>query len=92
MPYGGTDAHKRGLGQELSPVVFQEGLGHRDEPFVRPVVAVEVMIEGEEALQVAALGVQGGLRLASDFDREIEGGKISKMIFGGLEEGRNVMG
>jgi hypothetical protein len=89
---GGVDADQGGLGEALAPELFQEGLRHRDEPFVRPVVAVKLVIEGEEAVEVAALGVQGGLGLAGDFGRKVERSKICQTVFRGLDEGWNVMG
>jgi hypothetical protein len=61
VAHRGVDADEGGLGEVLPPQVFEKGLGHRDESFVRPVIAVELVVEGEEALQVAALRVQGGL-------------------------------
>jgi hypothetical protein len=55
-------------------------------------MAVELAVEGEEALEVAALGVERGWRLAGDFRDEVEGGELGEASFGGLDESRNVMG
>jgi hypothetical protein len=65
--------------------MLQEGLGHRDEPFFRPVMAVEVLIEGEEALQVAPLGRQGLLGLPGDFGHQVEGSEVTEAILGGFD-------
>jgi hypothetical protein len=59
----------------LPPQVFQESFGHRDEPFLRPVVATELVVEHQGAVEAAALGVQGGLRLAGSFGCYVEGGE-----------------
>ena len=72
MPHGGIDAHQRCLRQPFFLQVLQKRLGHGDEPFLRPVVAVEVLIEGKKALQVAPLGIKGGLRLPGDLGNEID--------------------
>ena len=82
----------RGLGEALPPEVLQEGFGHRDKPFLQPVVAVEVVVEGEEAVEVAVLGVESGLRLARHFGREVEHHQVGERRFRGLEEGWHVMG
>jgi hypothetical protein len=66
--------------------------GHRHKPLLRPAIAVEVMIEGQEAVQVAALGIQGALRLAGGFGDEVECGEIGEMGFGAFNGGWNVMG
>jgi hypothetical protein len=55
-------------------------------------MAVELAIEGKQALEVAALGVERGWRLADDFRDEVEGGELGEAGFGGLDEGQNVMG
>jgi hypothetical protein len=69
VAHRGVDADQRGLGEASSPEVFHEGLGDRDEPLLRPVVTIQLLIAGEETVEVAALGIEGGLGLASDFDR-----------------------
>ena len=63
VAHGGVDTRQRGLRQVLAGQRFQERLGHGDEPRVGPIMVVEVLVEDEEALQVAALGVQGRLRV-----------------------------
>jgi hypothetical protein len=55
-------------------------------------MAVELAIEGKQALEVAALGVERGWRLTDDFRDEVEGGELGEAGFGGLDEGQNVMG
>jgi hypothetical protein len=92
MPHGGIDTDEGGLGEALPPEVFQEGLGHRDEPFLRPLVAVELVIEGEEAVEVTVLGIEGGLRLARHFGRELECGQVRQTFLRGLDKDWNVMG
>jgi hypothetical protein len=57
-----------------------------------PVVAAELVVEGEEAVEVAALGVEGGLGLARQFGHEVEGRQVSRAGFGGFDRGRNAMG
>jgi hypothetical protein len=49
------------------------------------------MVEGEEASQVAALGGEGGLRLAGDLDNQRAGPSLSGS-FRGSNGGWNVMG
>jgi hypothetical protein len=53
---------------------------------------VELVIEGEEAVEVAALSIQGGLGLAGHFGDEVEGGEAGETSFGGFDRGWNVMG
>jgi hypothetical protein len=74
-------------GPSVPSKVFEEGLDYRDEPFLRHVVAAELVVEGEEAVEVAALGVKGGLGLARHVGREVECGKIRQTVFRGLNEG-----
>jgi hypothetical protein len=92
MPHGGVDAEQRGLAQALPPKLFQEGFGHGDEPLLRVVMAVELVIEGEEASQIAVLGVQGGPGLAGHFSDQVESGQVCQTRFGGFDGGWNVMG
>jgi hypothetical protein len=87
VAYGGIDADQRGLGEALPPEVFQEGLGHRDEPFVRPVVPVDLVVEGEEAVPIATLGVEGSLGLAGHFGDEVELGQVGQRVLDGLDGG-----
>ena len=63
VPHRGIDAHQRGLRQPLLLQRFQKGFGHGDKPLVRPVMLVERLVEGEEALQVALLGIDRRLRI-----------------------------
>jgi hypothetical protein len=37
VTHRGVDIHKGSLGQALPAELFQESLGHRHEPFLRPV-------------------------------------------------------
>jgi hypothetical protein len=48
----------------------RKALGDRDEPFFRPIMAVELLVEGEEALQAVALGNEVRLEMASHFGDE----------------------
>src|SRR2546421_10925916 len=91
VAHGGVDADQRGLGETLPPEVFEKGLRHRDEPFLRPVVAAEMVVEGEEAREVAVLGVEGSLGLAGDFGLEVEFRQVGERRFRGLDKGWNVM-
>jgi hypothetical protein len=50
-------------------------------------MAVELVVEGEKALQVATLGVQGGLRLAGNFGLEVEFRQSGERRFRGLDKG-----
>jgi hypothetical protein len=50
VAHGGVDADQRGLGETLSPELFEKSFGDRDEPFLRAVVAAELVIEGEKAV------------------------------------------
>ena len=70
MPHGGVDAHQGRLRQllllppgclrELLPLQrLQKGFRHRHIPFLGLVMLVEVIVERQEALQVAALGRPG---------------------------------
>ena len=43
-------------------------------------MAVELLVEGEEALQVAALGREGRLRLPGDFGDQVEGGQVAEAV------------
>ena len=63
VPYRGIDAHQRGLRQPLLVQCFQKCFRHGDKPLVRPVMLVELLVEGEETLQVAVLGINGRLRI-----------------------------
>jgi hypothetical protein len=76
----------------LIPLTYQPGTLHAPRSLQNPVMAVELAIEGEEALELAALGVERGWRLAGDFRGEVEGGELGEAGFGGLDEGQNVMG
>jgi hypothetical protein len=55
-------------------------------------MAVELAVEGEEALEVAALGVERGWRLAGDFRDEVEGASLVRWVLAALMTARNVMG
>jgi hypothetical protein len=55
-------------------------------------MAVELGVEGEEAVEVAALGIQSSWRLVGGFRDEGEVCEPGEMVFGGLNEGCNVMG
>jgi hypothetical protein len=55
-------------------------------------MAVELAVEGKQALEIAALGVERSWRLAGDFRDEVEGGEFGETGCGGLDEGWNVMG
>jgi len=55
-------------------------------------MAVELAVKGEQALEVAALGVERGWRLVGDLRDEVEGGELGEAGCGGLDEGWNVMG
>jgi hypothetical protein len=48
------------------------------------VMAVELGLEGEEAAQIAAFGVESGLGLAGHFGDEVEVGQVGQLVFGGL--------
>lgn len=50
VAHRGVDTNQRGLGEALPPEVLQKRLRDQYEPLVRPVVAVEVVIEGQEAV------------------------------------------
>ena len=53
---------------------------------------VEVLVEGEEALQVAALGVQRGLRAPRGLGQEGHGGQCCEALGGLLQTPHNLMG
>ena len=74
----------------MIPLTYQPEYAPRS--LQNPVMAVELAVEGEEALEVAARGVERGSQLAGDFRDEVEGGELGEAGFGGLDEGRNVMG
>ena len=57
VPHRSIDAHHGGLCQPLLLQRFHKGLGHGDKPLVWPIMLVELLVEGEEALQVALLGL-----------------------------------
>jgi hypothetical protein len=46
----------------------------------------------EEAVEAAALGIEGGLGLARHFGHELEGRQVDERRFRGLNDGWNVMG
>jgi hypothetical protein len=50
-----------------------------------------LVIESGEALQVAALGVEGGLGVAGDFGHEVDLG-VRQACLGRFNDGGNVMG
>ena len=92
VPHRGIDAHERGLRQPLLLQRFQERLGHGDEPLVRPVMLVELLVEGEEALQVAPLGIESRLGLPGDLGDQVHVCQVTEAGFGLLEARQNVMG
>ena len=72
MPHRSIDTHQRCLRQPFFLQVFQKRLGHGDESFLWPVMAVEVLVRGKKALQVAPLGIESGLRLPGDLSNKID--------------------
>jgi hypothetical protein len=85
------DANHGGLGEALPPEVFEKSLGRRDKSLVLPTMIVELVIESEEALQVAALGAEGGLGVGGDFGHEVDLG-VRQACLGRFNDGGNVMG
>ena len=55
-------------------------------------MAVERLIEGKEALQVAPLGRQGILRLPGDFGHQVESRQVAEAILGCFDLYQNVTG
>jgi hypothetical protein len=74
----------------IDPLTYQPEYAPRC--LQNPVMAVELAVEGKQALEVAALGVERGWRLAGHFRDEVEGGELGETGCGGLDEGWNVMG
>jgi hypothetical protein len=81
MPHCGIDPHQRGLRQALALQMRQKRLDHRHEPFRRPGMTVEVVVEAEEALQVAARGIEGGFGLPGDLGHQVERGRVARAVF-----------
>ena len=92
VPHRGIDAHQRGLRQPLLLQCFQKCLGHGDKPLVRPVMLVERLVEGEEPLQVAVLGLDRRCGLSGNLGDQVHGGQMTQAVFGRLDMHRNVMG
>ena len=91
LAYRGIDADQRGLGQALPQELCQEGSGHGDEPLLGVVMAVELLLEGQRAIEVTALGVAGGLGLIGHFGGQVESGQIPQTISCCCGGGRDVM-
>ena len=53
---------------------------------------VEALVETEEALQVTAFGIEGGLRVPGRFRHQVEGGELYQAVFCLLNMRQNVMG
>ena len=81
VAYGSVNTRQRGLRQLLPLQRFQERLGHRDKPRIWPIMVVEVLVEGQKALEVAAFGVEGGLRMPSRFRHQVDGGEFRQAVF-----------
>src|SRR5262249_26888284 len=77
---------------ELPVQRFQESFGDRDKPLLRPVMFVEALVEGEEALQVAPFGIEGGLRMPCRFRHQVDGSEFDQAVFCLLRMRQNVMG
>ena len=92
VPHRGIDAHQRGLRQPLLLQRFQKSLRHGDKPLVRPVMLVELLVEGEEALQVAVLRIDGRRGLSGNLGDQVHGGQVTQAVFGRLDMRHNVMG
>src|SRR5262249_5504080 len=92
VAHGGVDAHQGRLRQLLPLQRLQKGFGHRDEPFLGPIVLVEVLVEAEETLQVAAPSLQGGLRAPGGFSHQVDGSQLDQAVFCPLDMRPNVMG
>jgi hypothetical protein len=92
VAHRGVDTHKRGLRQPLPLQRFQECLGHRHKPFLGPVMFVEVLVEGQEALQVAAFGIEGGVGMPGGFGHQVDSGEFHQAVFCLLDMRQNVMG
>ena len=81
-----------GLCQPLLLQRFQKGLGHRDKPLIWPIMLVELLVKGEEALQVALFGIYRGSGLAGDLGHEVHVCQMAEARFRLLDAHRNVMG
>jgi hypothetical protein len=53
---------------------------------------VELLIEGEEALQVAVLSIDGRRGLSGNLGDQVHGGQVTQAVFGRLDVRQNVMG
>lgn len=61
-------------------------------PLLRPVVAVEVLGEGQKALQGTPLGGQGLLGLPGGFGLQVQGGQVAEAVCRRLAAGQNITG
>ena len=87
VPHRGINAHERGLRQPLLLQRLQKSFGHGDKPLIRPVMLVECLVEGEEPLQVALLGLDRRLRLSGDLGHEVHVCQVTEARFCRLDMG-----
>lgn len=87
----GVGAHNGGLRRPVACELFQKLARDGGVPLLGTIVVVEGFVEGDEARQVAAFGLDGGLCLARDLRGEVDASKGAKAAGSPFEKRRDVM-